>query len=163
MAITFNADEIFEMAVEIERQGSAFYSEASEKAQTEDMKKFFKEMAAMENNHVHTFSEMRKELTDTEKTETSYDPQNEAILYLQTMADAKGWEGRISPAKKFTGDESVKEVIEIALNAEKESVVFYYGLKTLVAEGAGRDKVEKIIMEELAHIRTLLEYLKDLN
>ena len=163
MAITFNADEIFEMAVEIERQGIKFYSEASEKAPDEDVKNFFKGLAVMENNHVKIFTEMRKELSESEKAETTYDPQDEGILYLQTMADARGWEGRVSPSRKFTGNESVKEIIEIALNAEKESVVFYYGLKSLVSAGTGRGKVEKIIMEELSHIRTLLQYLKDLD
>ena len=163
MGISFNADEIFEMAEEIERQGARFYSEASKMAPTEEMKKFFLELTEMEAKHLKIFADMRKELSEEEKTTTTYDPDNEAALYLKTMADAKGWEGRISPTQKLTGKEPMKEVIEIALNAEKESVVFYYGLKSMVSKEAGRDKVEQIIMEELSHIRTLLEYLKDMN
>ena len=163
MGISFNADEIFEMAEEIERQGARFYSEASKMAPTEEMKKFFLELTEMEAKHLKIFADMRKQLSEDEKTTTTYDPDNEAALYLKTMADAKGWEGRISPTQKLTGKEPMKEVIEIALNAEKESVVFYYGLKSMVSKEAGRDKVEQIIMEELSHIRTLLEYLKDMN
>jgi rubrerythrin len=162
VGITFNADEIFEMAEEIERQAAKFYSEASKKAPTEQMKEFFVEMSGMEAKHLKIFADMRKGLSEEERTATTYDPENEAMLYLQTMADAKGWEGRISPMQKFTGKESMKEVVEIALNAEKESVVFYYGIKSMVSEKAGREKVEQIIMEELSHIRTLLEYLRDM-
>ena len=163
MGITFNADEIFEMAEEIERQGAKFYSEVSKKATDDEMKKFFVELSAMEAEHLKIFADMRKQLSEAQKTASTFDPDNEAALYLKTMADAKGWEGRISPTQKFTGTESMKEVIEIALNAEKESVVFYFGLKSMVSEKAGRDKIEQIIMEELSHIRTLLEYLKDMN
>ena len=163
MGITFNANEVFEMAEEIERQGAKFYSEASKKAADDKMKEFFLELSAMEASHLKIFADMRKELSEAEKAETTYDPENEAAMYLKTMADAKGWEGRISPTEELTGNESMKEVIEIALNSEKESVVFYYGLKSMVPEKAGRDKIEQIIMEELTHIRTLLEYLKDLN
>ena len=163
MAITFNADEVFEMAEEIERQGAKFYSEASKKAQDDKTKNFFLELSAMEAGHLKIFSDMRKELGEAEKAETTYDPENEAAMYLKTMADAKGWEGKISPTQKLTGNESMKEIVEIALNSEKESVVFYYGLKAMVPEKAGRDKIEEIIMEELSHIRTLLEYLKDMN
>ncbi len=163
MGISFNADEIFEMAEEIERQGARFYSEASKMAPTEKAKKFFLELSDMEANHLKIFADMRKQLSEDEKTSTTYDPDNEAALYLKTMAAAKGWEGRISPTQKLTGKEPMKEVVEIALNAEKESVVFYYGLKSMVSEGAGRDKIEHIILEELSHIRTLLEYLKDMN
>ncbi len=163
MGITFNADEIFEMAEEIERQGAKFYSEVSKKATDDEMKKFFVELSAMEAEHLKIFADMRKQLSEAEKTALTFDPDNEAALYLKTMADAKGWEGRISPTQKLTGTESMKEVIEIALNAEKESVVFYFGLKSMVSEKAGRDKIEQIVMEELSHIRTLLEYLKDMN
>lgn len=163
MGISFNADEVFEMAEEIERQGARLYKEVSKMAPTEEMKKFFLELTEMEAKHLKIFADMRKQLSEQEKTTTTYDPDNEAALYLKTMADAKGWEGRISPTQKFTGKESMKEVVEIALNAEKESVVFYYGLKSMVPEEAGRDKIEQIIMEELSHIRTLLEYLKDMN
>lgn len=163
MSISFNADEVFEMAEEIERQAAKFYSEVSKNAPTDEMRKFFIELSAMEARHLKIFADMRKQLSEDEKTGTTYDPENEAVLYLKTMADAKGWEGRISPAQKFTGKEPMKKVIEIALNAEKESVVFYYGLRSMVSERAGREKIEQIILEELSHIRTLLEYLKKMS
>ena len=163
MSISFNADEVFEMAEEIERRAAKFYSEASKKAPTDEMKEFFIELSGMEAKHLKIFADMRKQLTEDQKATTTYDPDSEAVLYLQAMADAKGWEGRISPTQKLSGKESMKQVIEIALNAEKESVVFYYGLKSMVSERAGREKIEQIIMEELSHIRTLLEYLKNMS
>jgi rubrerythrin len=78
------------------------------------------------------------------------------------MADARGYEGKITPTKELTGNETTKEIIEIALNSENESVVFYLSLKDLVPVNAGRDKVEAIIIEELSHITTLLKKLKSL-
>ena len=57
---------------------------------------------------------------------------------------------------------NAKEILETALNSEKESVVFYVGLKGMVPVRAGRDKVEAIIIEELSHITTLLNKLKSL-
>jgi len=161
--IRFNADEIFEMAEEIERNGAKFYHQAAEKAPNEDTKKFFNNMSKMEARHLEIFQQMRKDLKPNEKGDTVYDPQNEAALYLEAMADSHGFEGRISPTQDFTGSESMKEVIEIALNAEKESVVFYYGLKSMVPPELGLDKIEKIILEELSHITTLLKYLKTVN
>jgi len=161
--ITFNADEIFEMAEEIERNGAKFYRQASEKGSTDEMKKFFNNMATMEDRHLKIFEQMRQELSSDEKGRTVYDPHDESAQYLQTMADGHGYEGRISPTLDLTGSESMKEVVEIALNAEKDSVIFYYGLKSLVPEKAGRDKIEKIILEELGHITTLLKYLKDVS
>jgi rubrerythrin len=92
----------------------------------------------------------------------TFDPENEAALYLDAMADSHGTEGKKSLTEELTGDESIAEILSIAIGAEKDSVVFYSGLKSLVADAAGKDKVEKIIAEELSHIATLTNKLKEL-
>lgn len=163
MGITFNADEIFEMAEEIERNGARFYRKAAEKTSNDKIKQMLLDMATMEDGHLKTFEKMRKQLSGREKEETVFDPDNEAAMYLQTMADARSWEGKKSPDEELTGSETMKEILEIALNSEKESVVFYYGLRGLVPPRAGREKVDAIINEELSHIHILLEQLKLLN
>ena len=163
MAITFNADEIFEMAVEIERNGAKFYREAAANTSDEQTKKMLLDLADMEQGHLSIFEQMRQSLTDAQKEATIFDPDNEAAMYLRTMADAHGSEGLKSPAEKLTGNESIREIIEIALNSEKDSVIFYFGLKGFVPVKAGRDKVEAIIKEELAHITILNKQLKALD
>lgn len=155
MNATFNADEVFEMAEEIERNGARFYREAAAKAGNREIREMFLNMASMEDGHLRTFQEMRKSLSEEEKGETAYDPYNEASLYLQALADSKGFEGMRSPTQKLTGQESVQELLEIAIGAEKNSVLYYVGLKDLVPVGAGRDKVEAVIREEVGHIADL--------
>jgi len=155
MTMAFNADEIFEMAEEIERNGAKFYREAAVKAPDRKTKDMFLGLAGMEDGHLRTFHEMRAALRDREKGATTFDPDNEAALYLQAMADTKGFEGMRSPAEKLTGKESMQELFEIAIEAEKNSVVFYVGLKGMVDARAGRDKVEGIIREEVGHVALL--------
>ncbi|MGB2807923.1 MAG: ferritin family protein [Sedimentisphaerales bacterium] len=162
MGITFNANEIFEMAEEIERNGVKFYRRASANSPDEETRQMLLDMAVMEDEHLKIFQQMREELSGREKEAMVFDPDNQSALYLQAMADARGYEGKITPAKELTGNETPKEIIEIALNSEKESVVFYFGLKGLVSVKAGRDKVEVIIVEELGHITTLLGRLKSI-
>ena len=160
MSITFNADEILEMAEEIERNGAKFYRKAAALATDEPVKERFSNMADMEDGHLDTFKRIREQLSDQEKQPTTFDPNNQAALYLQAMADAHGCEGKVSPTQELTGQESLDEIIEIALSAEKESVVFYTGLKKLVPAHAGRDIVDEVISEELSHITTLLWWKK---
>ena len=163
MPITFNADEIFEMAEQIEKNGAKFYRQAAKSASNERTKQMLLDMAAMEDGHLKTYQEIRKGLSQWEKEETIFDPDNQSVKYLQAMAEARGYEGKITPSKELTGSETIKEILEIALNSEKESVFFYFGLKDLVPERAGREKIENIILEELSHITTLLKQLKALN
>ncbi len=162
MGITFNANEIFEMAEEMERNGAKFYRKAAENASDKETKQMLLDMADMEDGHLKTFEKMREQLSGQEKGWTVFDPDNQSVLYLQAMADARGYEGKITPMKELTGSETPREILETALNSEKESVVFYFGLKELVPAKAGRDKVEAIIIEELGHITTLLNKLKSL-
>jgi len=162
MGITFNASEIFEIAEEIERNGSKFYRQAAANSPDKKTKQMLLNMAAMEDGHLKIFEEMRKQLSGQEKEWAIFDPDNQSAMYLQAMADARGYEGKITPGKELTGNETTKEIIEIALNSEKESVLFYFGLKDMVPVRSGRDKVETIIKEELSHITTLLKQLKTL-
>ena len=160
MSITFNADEVFEMAEQIERNAAKFYRSAAGRASDKQVKNMLLNMAVMEDGHLRIFQQMREQLSAQEKEVTVFDPDNEAAMYLRTMADAKSQEGRISPAKELTGSESIREVLQIAVNSEKESVVFYTALKSIVPPEAGRDKIEKIIAEEMSHITTLVKQLK---
>lgn len=161
MGITFDIDEIFEIAEGIERNGAKFYRQAAQNCSDEKTKQMLLDMAAMEDEHLEIFEQMAEQLSEQEKT-VVFDPDNQSALYLQAMADAHGWEGRITPLKELTGNETIKDILEIALNSEKESVVFYFGLKGLVSAEAGKKKVEEIIIEELSHITTLLNKLKSL-
>ena len=162
MGVNFNADEIFEMAEEIERNGAKFYRKAAEKASQPEIKQMLADMAIMEDGHLETFEEMRLGLSEAEKAQMTFDPENLAALYLQTMADAHGVEGKKSPTEELTGTESIHEILAIAINAEKESIVFYSGLKNFVSVKAGKNKIDAIILEEIGHLATLNQQLKAL-
>ena len=162
MSLTFNANEIFEMAEEIERNGAKFYRKAAEGAKDADTKKFLTDMAVMEDGHLDIFQKMRQQLGDSDKVPVTYDPDDQAALYLQSMADARGYEGKISPSIELTGAEELQDVLSIAISAERNSVVFYVGLKTLVKSESGKEQVDHIIKEEMAHIATLQKKLVSL-
>jgi rubrerythrin len=162
MPITFNADEIFEMAIEIEKQGQKFYTSAADITADPDTKQFMKNMAGMELSHAKTFEIMRQDLTDQEKASDIFDPANEAALYLQAMADSHGQEGLKTPDIKFDGSESPQQIIEAAIAAEKNSVVFYTGIKEMVPRKAGRGQIDAIIKEEMGHIAALTKKLAEL-
>jgi rubrerythrin len=150
------------MAEEIERNGAKFYRQAAAGTKDASTKKFLTDMAVMEDGHLDIFQKMRQQLTDSDKVPVTYDPENQAALYLQSMADARGYEGKISPSIELTGKESLEDVLSIAINAERNSVVFYVGLKTLVKSDTSKAQVDKIIGEERAHIATLQKKLVSL-
>jgi len=155
VAITFNADEIFEMAEQIERNGARFYRDAAAQIADAKNKGFLESLGEMEDIHLAIFSAMRAELVKDASEMVTYDPDDQAAQYLQAMATAHGTEGRITVEQPLTGKETLEEIIQIALNAEKNSVCFYIGLKNLVPSETGQEQVSKIIKEEMGHIAVL--------
>ncbi|GAJ21204.1 unnamed protein product, partial [marine sediment metagenome] len=59
------------------------------------------------------------------------------------------------PSEQLTGTETVEDILKFAIEAEKDSIVFYLGLKDFVPVKAGKHKVEAIIKEEMGHIAVL--------
>ena len=149
MAYVFNMNEILEMAEQIERNGAAFYRKAAERTSDSQNREFLLELAQMEDQHEQTFSSLRAQLSEDEKTSTIFDPEGEAVLYLRALADT-----RVFFEKKIdTG--SLEEILKEALTAEKDSIVFYLGMKDLVPEKSGKAKIDSIIKEEMGHIKLL--------
>jgi len=162
MSITFNADEIFEMAEEIERNGAKFYRTAAKYAVDKKIKQLLLDLATMEDGHLSTFQDMRKQLSPREKEQFVFDPDNQAAMYLKVVADGHGAEGKKSLTEHLTGREKIEDILASAIDAEKNSVVFYVGLNDCVPARAGKDKVQAIIREELGHIAALNIQLADL-
>jgi len=155
MAIGFNADEVLEMAIRIESNAAAFYRKTAGLQSDEKNRDFFESLAAMEDKHHETFTEMRKTLKEEDKSGKVFDPHGELALYLASMADTLGSEGSPSAADALTGNETLEDIVNIALGLEKDSILFYLGLKSMVPPKYGRDKIEQIIEEERKHVAQL--------
>ena len=159
MTTGFNADEVLEMAIQIEENGAAFYRKAAHFQSNEENREFLEKLAAMEDGHKATFMEMRETLTDKEKAGKVFDPQDELSLYLKAMADTHGGEGSPSAADSLNGSETIEEILNTAIGLEKESVLFYLGIKDMVPPGRGLERIDEIIREERGHIVQLSSLL----
>ncbi len=157
MGYDFNMDEILAMAEKIEKNGAAFYRSAAEGISGSPNRDLLLELANMEDQHEKTFAALRSELSENEKATTTFDPDNEAVLYLGALADIRVF------FKKEIDVTSIEEILKAAIMAEKDSIVFYLGMKDLVPERLGKDKIDTVIKEEMSHINILGNKLKELN
>lgn len=153
MSFVFNADEIFEMALQIERNGEKFYRESAKRIKDSDARDLLTKLADMEIEHQKVFQGMRTALTPADQKALTSDPNNEAGLYLASLANTKVF------FEKDIDTSQLQGIFKSALAAEKDSIAFYLGMKDLVPTGSGRDKIEEIIREEMRHVRLLGEKL----
>ena len=92
-------------------------------------------------------------MSGSEKASTAFDPLDESVLYLRALADTKVF------FEKTIDSSSLKAVLKEAIGAEKDSILFYVGMKELVPEIHGKSKIDGIIKEEMQHIHLLSKEL----
>jgi rubrerythrin len=152
MDYEFNAEEVFEIAEQIERNGARFYRRAAEFSKAAEDRELLLSLAAMEDSHVKIFAAMRNDLRGSEASLKEFDPHGEAAAYLHTLADGQIFDLRADPVEYLALDRSIEDVLRRALALEKDSVVYYVGIREMVPEDLGRKKIDRIIREEMKHI-----------
>jgi rubrerythrin len=162
MGIQFNAEEVFAVAIKIEENAIAFYRRAASLNKDKEIVKTLENLETVEEKHKKIYTEMKNTLKKQGKEVLTYDPYDEAMLYLKAMADVHGGEGSPEIAGRLTGKESLQEIINIALGLEKKSILYYVGLLDLVPEKLGKDKISLIIAEEKKHVVLLNKLLSQL-
>ncbi len=163
MSLDFNADEIFEIACQIERNGAAFYREMSDTISYAPVQKMLLDFAGMEEAHEKMFMAMRTDLKGAEKCSTVFDPKGETALYLRAMADIHVFDTEAEEdflLQDVLSDEAkIRKILRAAINREWGSIAFYLGMKDMVPEKRGKGKIDNIIKEEMKHVRLLTKSL----
>jgi rubrerythrin len=163
MNITYSAEEIFQIGVDIEINGQNFYKAAADAEKDPDMKKLFKELSDWEAGHVRLFEKLKKNLPDQKEDMMPYDPEDQYYRYLKTIADSHIFNINKNVLDLITRCDSSEDILKMALHFEKDSVVLYTAMKKLVPEHLGQDTVDKLIDEEISHVSMLQDKIKQLN
>ncbi len=167
MSLDFNADEIFETACQVERNGASFYKKMSDQISHEPVRKMLLDFVKMEEAHERVFSAMRKSLTGPEKGSTVFDPEGETALYLRAMADVHVFDTKAEDDfilhDDLTETSKIRKILRAAINREWGSIALYLGMKDLVPEKMGKGKIDGIIKEEMKHVRLLTNSLTSLS
>ncbi len=162
MPVAFNASEVYEMGIEIEKNGKKFYERAAEQMEDDNIKDFLTGLAKWENSHITLFENLRDGLTGKETENTAFDPDNEAHAYLKAAADSHVFKKSVDIAGIVSGCKTPADVLNVAVQFEKDSVVLYNTMMGLVPAKLGKDKVETLVNEELKHIAMLHDKLEQL-
>jgi rubrerythrin len=151
--------EVLDIAQQIERNGVAFYQKAVELFDKPTPRAIFRTLALRETEHEKIFAEMKERLfgrgipaADETKEDGSVSPASMAGLAVFGISK--------NPAEQLTGKETVAEIIRVAIENEKNSVVFYTGLKDFIADDMSSRTIAGVIQEEMRHIRILTESLE---
>lgn len=156
MAI-FTAAEALNMALNIEQNGETFYKAAARKAQDAQVKALLEELAVQERQHYRVFEKLSSHAGEPPaQSAAEWDQYDQ---YVQAALDNALFQG---PDKSLAAAEGLKderEALRMALGFEKDTLLFFYDLRDLLAEG-DQELVNRIIQEEKRHARRLASLLR---
>ena len=158
MSISLSGSELIDIAVGIERRGIIFYDVMIRTTEDTAARDVFQHLADMEHEHIRIFQSMLSEADKYQLSET-YAGKDDA--YLQALLDNTVFTDDMITSEMATQADSDIGALELAITAEKDSILFYYEMKEVIPQLA-QPTVNKIIVEEKSHLRQLSELKKKL-
>ena len=162
MIFNFNAAEVFKVGIKIEENGKAFYEKALKVIDNPEIKKLFQELAQEEVGHKKKFEELLGQLPPQAAESTVWDLDNETDAYIKMMADQHVFVGGESIETQISHLKNVKDALNLAINFEKDSVIFFLTIQDATDEAKGREFIGQLVKEEQQHLRRLTLELKKL-
>ena len=121
----FNVFEMLEMAKEIENRGYRLYSTQAEVVEDKELKKLFNKLASDEQDHYNTFDKLEKRYKENEEKDYSYVEDVKVNDYLRSLVE---YEVFPKGERKELKDMEVEEVLDRAIQSEKDSILLYQEL-----------------------------------
>jgi len=153
MGNIFSGSEIIELGIQIEKNGRDFYSTLTANSKTESSRGVFLKLAGEEEKHIAVFQGM---LEKTGSNEINQPYSDEYNAYLQALVSETVFtqedQGRQIAAKV----KSEKEAIDLGIGFEKDSILFYQGIKKAVPE-YDHKVIDELILQEQRHLSLLRE------
>jgi rubrerythrin len=160
MLFCFNSGEVFQAAIKIEENGLNFYTKARQAVSDPDIAGLFASLANEEVAHKRYFEELLSEMDEELKRPTVGDPDQELDTYIRALADQHVFGPGVKSAGAPANLATVEDALKLAIQFEKDSVVFYLGMQEATCEGKAREVVGLLVKEELSHVRRLSLHLK---
>lgn len=152
--IGFHLDDVLDLAIQMESNGSDFYELAARSAPQGPSRLLLGGLAAMERAHAESFRGMKQRQTAATKAD---DREVDEVVsgFLACCLDGEVFEADREKALEVARSSAMADVLRLAIRMEKDSIAFYAGLREFVADEAAEKLLEKIIKEELRHVAEL--------
>lgn len=150
--LRFSASEVIEQAIRTERLGNKFYKDLAKRfKENTDLAGLFGTLADKESLHEARFRELKEE-AGGDLPEGS----EEMSEYMRAFVESEFFLGSDKALARMKNVSTAGEAISNALNFEKETLLYFVGLRDMV--GKKRALVDAIIREERTHISWLSKW-----
>ena len=160
METKFNVFEILQIAEKIDHNGARYYLKIAELFDDPELRNIYYILANWRARHEKILAQRRKRFSEKTGEFGTFDPDNYVLSNPRVMATLAVFAHKPNSSARLTGDETREQIYRDAIRRTKVAIVFYNGLKDFARGPASKDTIDKIIKEEMRHIRLLNEQLE---
>lgn len=153
MGNIFAGSEIVELGIQIEKNGRDFYNTLVNKSRNLKAKEIFKYLAGEEEKHIVVFQNI---LDSVEKYEPPQSYPGEYFAYMNALASEYVFTQKDKGGDIAKQTKSDLEAVELGTGFEKDSIIFYEGMKKVIPI-YDQKIVEELIVQEQSHLRQLVD------
>lgn len=142
-----------EIGIQIEVNGKDFYDTLVEQTENEKAKAVFKYLANEEEKHIIAF---QKILDVVQKYEPAESYTDEYFAYMGALAKEHIFTKKDKGVEIAKNTASNEEAIDLGIVFEKDSIIFYEGIKEVVHKNEHK-MIDDLIDQEKTHLQKLVE------
>lgn len=147
----FSARELLDFAIKIERNAEDLYRQAGKRMENPQLAALLLFLAEEERRHAEWFQQ-RKETIKLEGDEAEMEK-----LYGRLLREMIGDQTFSLAEADFSRLDQVKSLLELALEFENDTILFYETLHALIDDDHASARLREIITDENGHVQLLTE------
>lgn len=151
----FSLKDIIDIAIQLEQNGEKIYRRAAEKIQNPSLSTLLEWLADEEAQHAKWF----EALIDTVAGIGDFQEQEKMGRAL--LKNAVGTQSFTLEDADFSSIEKIEDLLKLAIEFEKDTVLFYGMLQPLIQDQETLDQLHVIIKEEEDHALRLKKVLSE--
>jgi rubrerythrin len=158
MEKAFSQCEVVELGIQIEKNGVAFYNHLADAAKNPKAGEVYAYLAGEEKKHIEVFKSIFDSVCEYSPSEAY---PEEYFSYMKTLAGEYVFTQKdkgVEVAKKAKND---IEAVDLGIKLEEDSIIFYEGMKKVLAE-RDHGKIDELVKQEQDHLRKLTELKKEI-
>jgi rubrerythrin len=148
----FTLKEIYDLGIQIERNGEKFYREALKQPWSAPMASMLQMLAEEEVRHIDFFAKRKEKLN-----EKGEDPELEA-MGLGMLKEVLGDQTFSLKEADLSKINDIDELRRTAIEFEKDTILFYEMIRSFVTDKETEDQLDAIIEEENRHVKLFEDF-----
>jgi rubrerythrin len=148
----FTLKEIYDLGIQIERNGEKFYREALKQPWSAPMASMLRMLAEEEVRHVDFFAKRKEKLN-----QKGEDPELEA-MGREMLKEVLGEQTFSLKEADLSKIKNIEQLRSTAIEFEKDTILFYEMVRSFVTDKETQDQLDGIIEEENRHVKLFEEF-----